>query len=95
MVVLRPDKAMVVGDDGVDDGQPQTRPRLLGGKVGLEEPGAVFGDNAVSGIGDGEGGHLQFLVETAFDGYVAVPSIAATALSSRLINTRLIWSRSS
>ncbi len=52
LVVLDPDETVMIGNNAVDNRQPEAGPRFLGGKIGLEEPGAVFRGNSVSAVGN-------------------------------------------
>ena len=59
MVVPDPDIAVVIGDDGVDDGEPQSRPALLGGIVGLKKLPLVLIGDPVAIVTDFEADHLE------------------------------------
>src|SRR5436190_4929332 len=51
-VFLYPNRTAMVFDDAVHDGQAQSRPSFLGGKVRQEEPFFQFLRNSVAGIGN-------------------------------------------
>ena len=52
LVVLHPHRALVVGDDAVDDGEPQARAPPLGGEIGQEELLLRRRRDAAAGVGD-------------------------------------------
>lgn len=67
IIVSDTDISVVVGDDGIDDGQSQSRSALFCGIVGFEELSLVFFGNPAPVVAHLKANHLEFFVITRLD----------------------------
>src|SRR5450759_430584 len=51
VVIRNTDAAVMIGNDGIDDRQPQTRPRPFCGEIGLEHLYLITGRDATTVVG--------------------------------------------